>query len=95
MPSPGHAPSPAGRSQYRGRCAGPGRGGIGADGKRDQAVDCGVLWCYKLSNLCGEVTMDSDNLWVEVRQLTSVGFWRDVTAAWLVVGVVFALLFIK
>ena len=39
--------------------------------------------------------MDSDDLWGEVRQLTSVGFWRDVTAAWLVVGAVFVLLFIK
>jgi hypothetical protein len=39
--------------------------------------------------------MDSDNLWDEVRQLTSVGFWRDVAAAWLVVGAVFVLLFIK
>ena len=95
MSGTGHATTSCGRSRCRGQCAEPSRGGIGADGKRDQAVDRGVPWCYKLSNLCGEVTMDSDNLWDEVRQLTSVGFWRDVAAAWLVVGAVFVLLFIK
>ena len=47
----------------------------------DQAVDRGVPWCYKLSDLCGEVTMDSDDLWDEVEQLATVGFWRDVAAA--------------
>ena len=39
--------------------------------------------------------MDSDDLWDEVRQLTAVGFWRDVAAAWLVVGAVGVLLFIR
>ena len=39
--------------------------------------------------------MDSDNLWDEVGRLTTVGFWRDVAAAWLVVGAVFVLLFVR
>ena len=39
--------------------------------------------------------MDSDDLWYEVGQLATLGFWRDIAAAWLVVGAVFVLLFVR
>ena len=39
--------------------------------------------------------MDGSNLWYEVRQLATADALRELAAAWLIVGVVGVLLFIK
>jgi hypothetical protein len=38
--------------------------------------------------------MGSSNLWYAIRQLATADFLRELTAAWLVTGAVFAALFL-
>ncbi len=39
--------------------------------------------------------MDTDGLWRETRQLVTPDFWRDMAAAWLIVGAAVAVLFLR
>jgi hypothetical protein len=61
---------------------------------KDWVIDCGIPRCYKPSNLYGEASMGSGNLWYEVRQITTADLLGDVTVAWLLVGAAFTALFL-